>query len=116
MIILDKLLAKLKEQGSKVLLFSQFKMMLDIIEDYLDWRGYKHCRLDGETSLDDRTSQMKDFNSPDSDKFIFIISTHAGGLGKFDQLNFEYENIKKIIIYFLFLFFFKKKRYKFGSR
>lgn len=81
MVVLDKLLTKLKANGSKVLLFSQFKMMLDVIEDYVTWRGYNFCRLDGDTSLDVRVDQMDDFNSPKSDKFIFLITTRAGGLG-----------------------------------
>lgn len=81
MIVLDKLLAKLRSQGSRVLLFSQFTTMLDIIEDYLDWRGYELWRLDGSTTLEDRTKYMDDFNSPTSKKFIFILSTRAGGLG-----------------------------------
>lgn len=39
--ILDKLLPRLQAQGSRVLLFSQMTRMLDILEDYFFWRGYK---------------------------------------------------------------------------
>lgn len=39
--ILDKLLPKLREQGSRVLIFSQMTRMLDILEDYCLWRQYK---------------------------------------------------------------------------
>ncbi len=46
MIILDKLLIKLKEQGSRVLIFSQMTRMLDILEDYCIWRSFEYCRLD----------------------------------------------------------------------
>lgn len=81
MVILDKLLPKLEEQGSRVLIFSQMTRMLDIFEDYFYWRGYKYCRLDGGTSHDDRQRQIDEFNAPDSEKFIFILSTRAGGLG-----------------------------------
>lgn len=82
MIVLDKLLAKLKAQGSRVLLFSQFSTMLDILEDYLIWRGYGYCRLDGQTDLEARTKGMEEFNAPDSSKFIYILTTRAGGLGE----------------------------------
>ena len=44
-------------------------------------RGYKYCRIDGNTSYDDRESQIDDFNAEGSDIFCFILSTRAGGLG-----------------------------------
>jgi SWI/SNF-related matrix-associated actin-dependent regulator of chromatin subfamily A member 5 len=81
MTLLDKLLPKLREQGSRVLIFSQMKRMLDILEDYCDWRGYKHCRLDGDTAHDDRSRMIDEYNAAHSDKFIFMLSTRAGGLG-----------------------------------
>ncbi|KFM63248.1 SWI/SNF-related matrix-associated actin-dependent regulator of chromatin subfamily A member 5, partial [Stegodyphus mimosarum] len=80
-VILDKLLPKLQEQGSRVLIFSQMTRMLDILEDYVIWRGFKYCRLDGQTPHEDRERQINDFNKPNSDKFIFMLSTRAGGLG-----------------------------------
>jgi SNF2 family DNA or RNA helicase len=46
-IVLDKLLPKLQEQGAKVLIFSQMTRLLDILDDYLRFRGYKYCRIDG---------------------------------------------------------------------
>ena len=55
--------------------------MLDILEDYCRFREYNYCRLDGNTELDERQSQIDDFTSPDTNKFIFLISTRAGGLG-----------------------------------
>ena len=76
--MLDKLLAKLKQNGDRVLIFSQFTSLLDIIEDYCDWKGHKYCRLDGQTAHEDRTERIDDYNRPDSDKFIFLISTKAG--------------------------------------
>lgn len=78
---LDKLLQKSKQDKSQTLLFSGFTTMLDILEDYCRYRQYNYCRLDGNTDLDDRQSQIDDFTSPDTDKFIFLISTRAGGLG-----------------------------------
>lgn len=54
MIILDKLLMRLKDQGSRVLIFSQMSRVLDLLEDYCWWRRWQYCRLDGQTSHDDR--------------------------------------------------------------
>lgn len=81
MVILDKLLQKLKEQGSRVLIFSQMTRLLDILEDYCMWRNFQYCRLDGSTPHEDRQVQILDYNSPNSSKFIFMLSTRAGGLG-----------------------------------
>uniref|UniRef100_A0ABI7W4Y6 SNF2 related chromatin remodeling ATPase 1 n=1 Tax=Felis catus TaxID=9685 RepID=A0ABI7W4Y6_FELCA len=81
MVVLDKLLAKLKEQGSRVLIFSQMTRLLDILEDYCMWRGYEYCRLDGQTPHEEREEAIEAFNVPNSSKFIFMLSTRAGGLG-----------------------------------
>ncbi|CAH1990511.1 unnamed protein product [Acanthoscelides obtectus] len=80
MIVLDQMLAKLKQKGHKVLIFSTLCMMLDIIEDYLIMRDYKYCRLDGTRSLSDRGENVDAFNS-DPSVFVFLLSTRAGGLG-----------------------------------
>ncbi|KAK6617714.1 hypothetical protein RUM43_013942 [Polyplax serrata] len=81
MVILDKLLPRLQDQDSRVLIFSQMTRMLDILEDYCFWKGYKYCRLDGNTSHEDRQRQINEYNAPNSEKFIFMLSTRAGGLG-----------------------------------
>jgi SWI/SNF-related matrix-associated actin-dependent regulator of chromatin subfamily A member 5 len=81
MIVLDKLLKKLKSQGSRVLIFSQMSRLLDILEDYCYLRDYEYCRIDGSTDHEDRVSAIDEYNSPDSDKFIFLLTTRAGGLG-----------------------------------
>jgi len=79
--VLNQLLTKLHSGGHKVLIFSQMTMMLDILEDYLTlnpkW-GYK--RLDGRVKLDDRRTDIKEFNT-DPNCFIYLLSTRAGGLG-----------------------------------
>lgn len=79
--VLDKLLKKLKEEGSRVLIFSQMSRLLDILEDYCYFRGYKYCRIDGSTDHEDRIRFIDEYNAPDSDKFIFLLTTRAGGLG-----------------------------------
>ena len=81
MALLDKLLARLKARDNRVLLFSQMTRMLDILEDYFVLRGYNYCRIDGNTSYEDREDRIQDYNAPNSDKFIFLLSTRAGGLG-----------------------------------
>ncbi|KAH0513401.1 putative global transcription activator SNF2L1 [Microtus ochrogaster] len=81
MVALDKLLARIKEQGSRVLIFSQMTRLLDILEDYCMWRGYEYCRLDGQTPHEEREGAIEAFNAPNSSKFIFMLSTRAGGLG-----------------------------------
>ncbi|KAK4337102.1 hypothetical protein RND71_043852 [Anisodus tanguticus] len=81
MAILDKLLPKLQDQDSRVLIFSQMTRVLDILEDYCMWRGYQYCRLDGSTAHEEREKSIYEFNKPNSEKFLFMLSTRAGGLG-----------------------------------
>ncbi|GFP81923.1 putative chromatin-remodeling complex ATPase chain [Phtheirospermum japonicum] len=81
MVLLDKLLPKLKERDSRVLIFSQMTRLLDILEDYLMYRGYLYCRIDGNTGGEDRDASIEAFNRPGSEKFVFLLSTRAGGLG-----------------------------------
>ena len=79
--MLDKLLRRLKEKGSRVLIFSQMTRLLDILEDYLTYRDYNYCRIDGSTSAEEREESMDAFNAPNSELFCFLLSTRAGGLG-----------------------------------
>ncbi|KAG2597606.1 hypothetical protein PVAP13_5KG237900 [Panicum virgatum] len=81
MVLLDKLLPKLKERDSRVLIFSQMTRLLDILEDYLMYRGYRYCRIDGNTGGEDRDASIEAFNKLGSEKFVFLLSTRAGGLG-----------------------------------
>ena len=81
LILLDKLLNRLKEKGSRVLVFSQMTRLLDILEDYMIYRRHKYCRIDGNTGGDDREDMIDSYNAPGSEKFVFLLSTRAGGLG-----------------------------------
>ncbi|EJC98571.1 uncharacterized protein FOMMEDRAFT_95786 [Fomitiporia mediterranea MF3/22] len=81
MVILDKLLKSMKEKGSRVLIFSQMSRVLDILEDYSIFRGYKYCRIDGGTAHEDRITAIDEYNKPGSEKFLFLLTTRAGGLG-----------------------------------
>mmetsp|Transcript_17420 Transcript_17420/g.37613 ORF Transcript_17420/g.37613 Transcript_17420/m.37613 type:complete len:1527 (-) Transcript_17420:110-4690(-) len=79
--MVDKLLKRLKERGSRVLMFTQMTRILDILEDYMVMRQYKYCRIDGNTDYETRERSIDEFNAPNSEKFCFILSTRAGGLG-----------------------------------
>lgn len=68
MVLLDKLLKRLQERGSRVLVFSQMTRMLDILEDYCIYKGMGYCRIDGNTGGDDREYMIDEFNKPDSSK------------------------------------------------
>jgi SWI/SNF-related matrix-associated actin-dependent regulator of chromatin subfamily A member 5 len=105
MLVLDKLLKAMKAKGSRVLIFSQMSRVLDILEDYCLFREYRkslslssptyarsveliplvayteYCRLDGGTAHEDRMEQIDAYNQPGSEKFIFLLTTRAGGLG-----------------------------------
>ena len=81
MVLLDKLLARLRNDGHRVLIFSQMVRMLDILSDYLSFRNYLHQRLDGMVSSDARKKSIAHFNAPGSPDFVFLLSTRAGGLG-----------------------------------
>lgn len=128
MVILDKLLKSMKAKGSRVLIFSQMSRVLDILEDYCQFRGHRefklpfsillmsvafrlhfiwrgapwrlssgdgpsyrrsqssrshveYCRIDGQTDHETRTVAIDDYNAPGSEKFVFLLTTRAGGLG-----------------------------------
>jgi len=55
--------------------------MLDIIEDYCNYKGYNYCRLDGSTKSIDRMQAIDSFQDHKENKFVFLLSTKAGGLG-----------------------------------
>ena len=84
MLLLNRLLDALFAKKHKVLIFSQFTTILDIIEAWAEeYKGIGTCRIDGTTSQESRRQQMKSFNEDSSDKGIklFLLSTRAGGLG-----------------------------------
>ncbi|KAL6496792.1 hypothetical protein OROHE_027274 [Orobanche hederae] len=79
--VLDRVLIKLHRTGHRVLLFSTMTKLLDIMEEYLQWRRLIFRRIDGMTSLEDRESAIVEFNRPDTDCFIFLLSIRAAGRG-----------------------------------
>jgi ATP-dependent DNA helicase len=84
LLMLNRLLDALWSRGHKVLLFSQFTTMLDIIEEWAeDYKGVRTYRIDGNVAVQSRSVMMKKFNTetgPDACK-LFLLSTRAGGLG-----------------------------------
>mmetsp|Transcript_1513 Transcript_1513/g.2056 ORF Transcript_1513/g.2056 Transcript_1513/m.2056 type:complete len:788 (-) Transcript_1513:75-2438(-) len=91
--LLDRMLNRLFNDKHQVLIFSQMTALLNVIEDYLIYRNWKYCRIDGSTNIDDRQRQMDIFNAEktsgqdggrnesDDRYFCFLLSTRAGGLG-----------------------------------
>lgn len=78
--VLEKLLTKFKQEGSKVIVFSDSVRLLNIIEHYLVRKGYTYNRLDGTTKIEDRNGVVSSFNK-DPGQFIFLISKKCGGTG-----------------------------------
>jgi hypothetical protein len=81
LVLVDKLLKKLREGGHKVLIFSQMTRCLDILSDFLRWRGYPCERIDGAVKGDDRQSAIDRYCDPASNSFVFLLCTKAGGVG-----------------------------------
>ncbi|XP_062398954.1 SWI/SNF-related matrix-associated actin-dependent regulator of chromatin subfamily A containing DEAD/H box 1A [Sardina pilchardus] len=77
---LTQLLASLKEKGDRVVLFSQFVMVLDIVELLLKHLDHRYIRLDGSTPLGERIGLIDNFNN-DPEIIVFLLSTRAGGQG-----------------------------------
>lgn len=80
--MLDTLLEALFARKHRVLVFSQFTRMLDILElwatDVKKWQPY---RIDGTTSQQDRSEQVRAFNEGQDGRDLFLLSTRASGLG-----------------------------------
>ncbi|XP_042514394.1 chromatin-remodeling ATPase INO80-like isoform X2 [Macadamia integrifolia] len=77
---LDNLLKRLRAENHRVLLFAQMTKMLNILEDYMNYRKYRYLRLDGSSTIMDRRDMVRDFQHR-GDIFVFLLSTRAGGLG-----------------------------------
>merc|ERR1712137_1306001 len=78
--ILDRIFPKLLKFDHKTLVFSQFTGVLDILQAYLEWRGFAFERLDGQTSHLERGIRMARFSQNDG-AGVFLLSARAGGLG-----------------------------------
>ncbi|XP_054712888.1 chromodomain-helicase-DNA-binding protein Mi-2 homolog isoform X2 [Uloborus diversus] len=81
LLLLQKMLRKLNDEGHRVLIFSQMTKMLDILEDFLEAEHYKYERIDGGITGSQRQEAIDRFNAPGAPQFAFLLSTRAGGLG-----------------------------------
>uniref|UniRef100_A0A1I8J0U6 DNA helicase n=1 Tax=Macrostomum lignano TaxID=282301 RepID=A0A1I8J0U6_9PLAT len=79
--LLERMLKKLRDEGHRVLIFSQMTKMLDILEDFCEHERLKYERIDGAITGQLRQDAIDRFNNGESDSFVFLLSTRAGGLG-----------------------------------
>ena len=77
----DKLLPRLQAEGHRVLIFSQMKLVLNLLEQYMEAKGYEYERIDGNIRGNERQAAIDRFCKPGSSVFVFLLSTRAGGLG-----------------------------------
>ncbi|KAG9452199.1 hypothetical protein H6P81_005103 [Aristolochia fimbriata] len=92
LVVLDQLLKKLHAAGHRVLLFAQMTHTLDILQDFIELRGYTYERLDGSVRAEERFAAIRSFSKKPAKvilgteanqeaAFVFMISTRAGGVG-----------------------------------
>ncbi|KAL4452565.1 hypothetical protein ABPG75_008227 [Micractinium tetrahymenae] len=79
--LMDRMLQKLRTGGHRVLVYSQFLLMLDVLEWYCAARGFTYLRLDGSVGTAERQRRIDAYNSQPDRHFLFLLSTRAGGLG-----------------------------------
>lgn len=81
--IINKMLFKNNNKlQHKILIFSQFTIVLDLLEDYFHYKKLSYFRFDGSTDQLDRQEMIDQFNDPNNDEYnIFLLSTRSGGQG-----------------------------------
>lgn len=80
--VLQQLLQRLLKDKHKVLIFSQFTTMLDLIATALDSMDIRYNQLDGRINHELRQVEIDEFTSDSADSCsVFLLSTRAGGLG-----------------------------------
>ncbi|KAJ2488180.1 putative ATPase [Coemansia sp. RSA 2050] len=80
LLVLDRLLPELFAKGHRVLIFSQFSRVLDILEFYAELRSWRFCRIDGSVPQVERQDAIVRFNT-DPTIPLFLLTTRSGGLG-----------------------------------
>ncbi|XP_036121312.1 DNA excision repair protein ERCC-6 [Molossus molossus] len=80
MIVVEALLRLWQRQGQRVLLFSQSRQMLDILEVFLRAQKYTYLKMDGTTTIASRQPLIARYNE-DTSIFVFLLTTRVGGLG-----------------------------------
>ncbi|KAG8179917.1 hypothetical protein JTE90_006279 [Oedothorax gibbosus] len=80
MVVVAALLKLWRSQGHRVLLFTQGRQMMEILESFVKSKGYTYMRMDGTTPISTRQPAVQKFNS-DPSVFVFLLTTRVGGLG-----------------------------------
>uniref|UniRef100_S4RU90 Excision repair cross-complementation group 6 n=1 Tax=Petromyzon marinus TaxID=7757 RepID=S4RU90_PETMA len=80
LLVVEALLRMWRRQGHRVLLFTQSRQMLDILEKFVQGEGYSYMKMDGTTSIATRQPLIDKFNKDES-MFMFLLTTHVGGIG-----------------------------------
>ena len=78
--VLSKILPLWHQQGHKVIIFTQWRKMLGIIEYFANTQGWKYARLDGNTNVASRQTLVDKFNT-DPSYFCILMTTRTGGVG-----------------------------------
>ncbi|XP_066477081.1 DNA excision repair protein ERCC-6 isoform X2 [Tiliqua scincoides] len=80
MIVIESLLKIWHKQGHRVLLFTQSRQMLHILEAFLRKKSYSYLKMDGTTTIASRQPLIARYNE-DTSIFVFLLTTRVGGLG-----------------------------------
>ncbi|XP_036912578.1 DNA excision repair protein ERCC-6 isoform X2 [Sturnira hondurensis] len=80
MIVVESLLKIWYKQDQRVLLFSQSRQMLDLLEVFVRAQKYSYLKMDGTTTIASRQPLITRFNE-DTSIFVFLLTTRVGGLG-----------------------------------
>lgn len=82
LMLLDIMLAGIKSNtDDKIVLVSNYTQTLDLFERLCRKRGHGYVRLDGAMTIKKRAKVVKEFNDPQDKRFIFMLSSKAGGCG-----------------------------------
>lgn len=82
LMVLDVMLASIKSNtDDKIVLVSNYTQTLDLFEKLCRKRGYGYFRLDGSMTVKKRGKIVDEFNQSDASRFIFMLSSKAGGCG-----------------------------------
>ncbi|XP_071377435.1 DNA excision repair protein ERCC-6 isoform X2 [Centroberyx affinis] len=80
LMVVESLLRLWFKQGHRVLLFTQSRQMLEILEVFVRENSYSYLKMDGTTSIASRQPLIAHYNK-DKSIFIFLLTTKVGGLG-----------------------------------
>lgn len=80
MTVVNSLLKIWQKQGHRALIFSQSRVMLCVLEQYLQNYKFKYLKIDGSVLVSQRQSLIKTFNE-NSEYLVFLSTTRVGGLG-----------------------------------